>query len=51
MKRSLYLLAGVLAASLMGSSCGSGAQKKQQQRVKNKLCLFVWTLLRWNVTE
>lgn len=28
MKRSLYLLAGVLAASLMGSSCGSGAQKK-----------------------
>ena len=28
MKKSLYLLAGVLAASLMGSSCGSGAQKK-----------------------
>lgn len=28
MKRSLYLLAGALAASLMGSSCGSGAQKK-----------------------
>lgn len=51
MKRSLYLLAGVLAASLMGSSCGNSAQKKQQQRVKNKLCLFVWTLLRWNVTE
>ena len=28
MKRSLYLLAGVLAASLMGSSCGNSAQKK-----------------------
>lgn len=28
MKRSLYLLAGALVASLMGSSCGSGAQKK-----------------------
>lgn len=36
MKKSMYLLAGVLAASLMGSSCSGSAQKKTDAQSEEK---------------